>query len=40
MHKITEKPKIVIELYVNESDMEFYIPTANVDKFLVYRKKE
>ena len=40
MYKIKENPKVCIELYESESKMEFYIPIANEDKFLVYKKED
>ena len=40
MYKIKENPKVCIELYESESKMEFYIPIANEDKFLVYKKDD
>ena len=40
MYKIKENPKVCIELYESESKLEFYIPIANEDKFLVYKKDD
>ena len=40
MYKIKENPKVCIELYESESKLEFYIPIANEDKFLVYKKED
>ena len=40
MYKIKENPKVCIELYESESKMEFYIPIANEEKFLVYKKED
>ena len=40
MYKIKENTKVCIELYESESKMEFYIPIANEDKFLVYKKED
>ena len=40
MYKIKENPKVCIELYESESKMEFYIPIANEEKFLVYKKDD
>ena len=38
--KIKENPKIIIELYVSESKMEFWVPTVNENKFFIYKKEE
>ena len=40
MYKIKENPKVCIELYESESKLEFYIPIANEEKFLVYKKDD
>ena len=40
MYKIKENPKVCIELYESESKMEFYVPIANEEKFLVYKKDD
>lgn len=40
MYKISEKSKLCIELYTTESKMEFFIPTVNGDKFMLYRKED
>ena len=40
MYKIKENPKVCIELYESESKLEFYIPIANEEKFLVYKKED
>ena len=40
MYKISEKSKICIELYLTESKMEFYIPLANEEKYMLYRKED
>ena len=40
MYKIKENPKVIIELCVSESKMEFHIPIANEDKFFVYKKED
>ena len=40
MYKIKENPKVYIELYESESKLEFYIPIANEEKFLVYKKDD
>ena len=40
MYKISEKSKICVELYVNETKIEFYIPYVNEDKFMLYRKED
>ena len=37
--KIKENPKIIIELYVSESKMEFWVPTVNENKFFIYKKE-
>ena len=40
MYKISEKSNICVELYVNETKIEFYIPYVNEDKFMLYRKED
>ena len=40
MYRVNESSSIVVELFASESRLEFYIPTVNEDKFLVYRKED
>ena len=40
MYKVNENHKTTIEIYSNDSKIEFYIPLSNLDKFFVYRMED
>jgi len=40
MYKVSGDPKTTIEIYSNDSKVEFYLPLFNHEKFFVYKYDE